>query len=886
MIMADEGDSLSKYREKRDFTKTREPAGVVAKTTGNRFLIQKHAATRLHYDFRLELDGVLKSWAVTRGPSYNPNDKRLAVEVEDHPVDYGHFEGTIPKGEYGGGTVMLWDEGTWEPIGDPHEGLKTGDFKFIVHGTRLQGSWVLARMKPRPQDRGRNNWLLIKHRDETSNDEDAEAWLEAHATSVVSGRTMEEIAADPGKEWSAGGEHQVAPQAKATPSRKASLAPSKTAKTKLPPLAFQDLELATLADAVPAGPEWVHEVKFDGYRTEALVDNGQVRLMTRKGLDWTHKYAEVARVLAALDARQAILDGEIVAVTEQGVSSFSKLKDELGAERSDNLQYYVFDLLALDGEDLTRLPLLERKSRLQTLLGRSTFEGRVIYSEHFTENPDFLPSACRLDMEGIISKRVDSVYSGRRGKTWLKIKCHKRQEFVIVGYTESTHAGRGFRSLLLGYYEEGALQFAGKVGTGFNAQSMDDIRDKLDAVPVIPKPFKKLPPDVGKGIWIEPKLVCEVEFTEWTPEGRLRHPSFQGLREDKAASSVGRDREAPVTAAVKAAEVEVKEASAETKPKAAAKSHRHPAANLRAVKSDRVDVGGIGVSHPDRVVFPADGITKLEIVQYYDAVSKHILPHLVGRPLSLVRVPDTIEGQQFFQRHLPEHGGLHNVSSIDVPLKGRVEDYMMIDGKLGLLSLAQWGGIEFHPWGCHADTPALPDRMIFDLDPDPGSPWSAVIEAAAEVRDRMKELGLQSFLKTTGGKGLHVVIPIERKFSWPAIKAFTRAIAESMEHDNPSHFIATMSKAKRSGKIFVDYLRNDHTATAACAFSVRARPGATVSTPLDWSELKTSLDPKAFDIHTLPKRLKSEATDPWQDFFAVKQGLQQAILEALHIKPL
>ena len=651
----------------------------------------------------------------------------------------------------------------------------------------------------------------------------------------------------------------------------------------LPPLAFRDLELATLADAVPPGPEWVHEVKFDGYRTEALVDNGQVRLMTRKGLDWTHKYREIARVLAALDARQAILDGEIVAVSDTGVSSFSKLKDELGAERSENLQYYVFDLMELDGEDLTRLPLLERKRRLESLLGRSRFEGRVIYSEHFAENPDFLPNACGLDMEGIISKRVDSVYSGRRGKTWLKVKCHKRQEFVIVGFTDSTHAGRGFRSLLLGYYDKGELQFAGKVGTGFNADSMADIRDKLDDVPVIAKPFKKLPPDVGKGTWIEPRLVCEVEFAEWTPEGRLRHPSFQGLREDKPASGVGRDREAPVRLAAKAAEAEVAKTPAAhgTRPVA---SHRHPAAQLKAVKSDRVDVGGIGVSHPDRVVFPADGITKLEIVQYYDAISAHILPHLAGRPLSLVRVPDTIDGQKFFQRHLPEYGGLHNVRATKVPIKGRTEEYMMIDSKPGLLSLAQWGGIELHPWGCRADAPLLPDRMIFDLDPDPGSPWAAVIAAAGEVRDRMKEFGMQSFLKTTGGKGLHVVIPIERQFGWPAIKAFTRAIAESMEHDTPSRFIATMSKAKRAGKIFVDYLRNDHTATAACAYSVRARPGATVSTPLDWSELKVALDPKAYDIRTLPQRLKTQATDPWADFFAVKQGLRADILEALRIK--
>ena len=663
--------------------------------------------------------------------------------------------------------------------------------------------------------------------------------------------------------------------------------PVKARETTVAPQAFQELELATLADAVPAGPEWVHEVKFDGYRTEALVDNGQVRLMTRSGLDWTHKYQEIARVLAALDAHQAILDGEIVAVTDQGVSSFSKLKEELGAERSENLQYYLFDLLALDGEDLRRRPLLERKARLEALLARSSFEGRVIYSEHFAENPDFLPNACRLDMEGIISKRVDSIYSGRRGKTWLKVKCHKRQEFVIVGFTESSHVGRGFRSLLLGYYDKGVLQFAGKVGTGFNANSMADIRDKLDAIAVIPKPFKKLPPDVGRGTWIEPKLVCEVEFTEWTPEGRLRHPSFQGLREDKPAASVGRDRSAPVAIAAKAAEIEVtaetSKVDIEADTKGKAKTHRHPSTPLKTAKSDRIDVGGIGISHPDRIVYPADGITKLDLARYYDVIADHMLPHVSGRPLSVVRVPDTIEGQQFFQRHLPEHGGLHNVTEIEVPIKTRTEAYMMIEDKLGLLSLSQWGCIEFHPWGCHADKPLLPDRMIFDLDPDPGAPWQNIIDGVAEVRSRMAELGLQSFLKTTGGKGLHVVVPIERKFGWPAIKAFTRAIAESMAHDSPERFIANMSKEKRKGKIFVDYLRNDLTATAASAFSVRARPGATVSTPLDWSELGPTLDPKIFDIHTVPARLEAQKVDPWQDFFDLKQNLRQDILDALKI---
>ena len=641
-------------------------------------------------------------------------------------------------------------------------------------------------------------------------------------------------------------------------------------------LAFRPLELATLADAVPQGPEWVHEVKFDGYRTLTVIDAGNVTMYSRSGLDWTSKYQALADRLTGLDIDNAILDGEIVALNEHGASSFSKLKDELGLGRSDELQYYVFDLLVLNGEELSSLPLVERKARLEPLIKSKDFDNHIIYSEHFTENPDFLPHLCRMDMEGIISKRLDSTYTGKRSRAWLKVKCHKRQEFLIVGFTDSTHAGRGFRSLLLGYYDKGQLKFAGKVGTGFNAESLADIRAKLDQIPVIPKPFKKLPPDVGRGTWIEPQLVCEIEFTEWTPEGRLRHPSFQGLREDKKPASVGRDKEMPVDKAVKAAEAEV----AKETPK-----RRHPSAPLKGPKSDRIDVGGVGISHPNRVVFPADGITKLEIAQFYHAVADRMLPHIVGRPLSLLRVPDDIGGQQFFQRHLPENGGLHNVASVDVPVKDRIEEYMMIENELGLLSLAQWGGIELHPWGCKADNPLLPDRMIFDLDPDPGAPWKNVVDGAAEVRNRMQELGLESFLKTTGGKGLHVVVPIERRFGWSAIKAFTRAIAESMAHDSPDRFIANMSKAKRKGRIFVDYLRNDLTSTAVSAFSVRARPGAGVSTPLFWKELTPALKPSEFNMRTVQARLDKQKQDPWGDYWSVKQELRPEILTALKIAP-
>ncbi|OYW79253.1 MAG: DNA ligase, partial [Asticcacaulis sp. 32-58-5] len=461
---------MAKYRQKRNFAKTQEPEGILAETSEFRFVVQKHAANRLHYDLRLELDGVLKSWAVTRGPSLNPADKRLAVQTEDHPVAYHTFEGTIPKSEYGGGTMMIWDEGTWEPIGDPREGLRRGDLKFNLSGHRLAGSWALVRMKRRPQDGNRDNWLLIKHKDAAAVDDDAEAWLDTMVTSVASGRSMEEIAS---------GAVSLKPRAKA-PAAKRSKPNARRKAADMKPLAFQPLELATLADAVPPGDDWVHEVKFDGYRTLAVIDQGKVRLMTRSGLDWTDKYKAVARALETLDVSQALVDGEIVAIDERGQSNFSRLKDELSAGRSEALQFYAFDLLNIDGEDLRKQTLVKRKSRLEALLNGQELQGKVHYSEHFKANQDFLPRVCGMQMEGIISKRLDSVYSGRRGKAWLKVKCHKRQEFVIVGFSESDHAGRGFRSLLLGYYEGKVLHFAGKVGTGFNLERIQEIRGKLD----------------------------------------------------------------------------------------------------------------------------------------------------------------------------------------------------------------------------------------------------------------------------------------------------------------------------------------------------------------------------------------------------------------------
>lgn len=844
-------DNLEKYRQKRDFKITAEPEGIVKKAAGHRYLIQKHAATRLHYDFRLELDGTLKSWAVTKGPSLDPADRRLAVEVEDHPVSYGTFEGTIPKGQYGGGTVMLWDEGSWEPIGDPREGLKKGDLKFRLNGKRLQGEWVLVRMKPRPQDKEKHNWLLIKHEDGYSREGDHDQFLIDNDTSIASGRNMDEIAAGEGggKVWKT--------------------RPAKTAATAK--LAFIEPELATLADAIPNGKNWVHEIKFDGYRTLAYIEDGSVRMLTRTGLEWTPKFQSVADRLAGLDVRSAIIDGEIVALNTAGRSSFTALKNALSAGKSADLQYYVFDLLHLNGEDLRGLPLLDRKARLAGLLKRHDFAGRVNLSEHFFEaDKGFLNKICDLEMEGLICKRADAPYISGRAKAWLKVKCHKRQEFVIGGFTEPSHSERGIGALLLGYYEEERFVYAGRCGTGFDRETSVALRKALDVLATAKSPYDDtLAADARRGAhYVTPKLVCEVEFTEWTDDGRLRHPSFQGLREDKPAEEVGRDREWHVTKAIMAPEP-TSTPAAKTKAKA-------------PKTKNEAEVAGIRISHPDRVIFPALGITKLQLAEYYDSIADRMLPYIINRPISMLRCPEGLSDSCFFQRHIG-HGGMKHVYDTGVKVKGRDEDYVMIRDREGLITLIQWGVIEIHPWGAFADAPDKPNQIIFDLDPDPETPWYNVIEGVREVKTRLDEFGLKSFLKTTGGKGLHVVVPLTPKHGWASIKPFTRAIAHSMAHDQPDHYVAVASKAARKGKIFIDYLRNDLTATAVAPYAVRAREGAGVATPLFWDELSVKLKPSDYNISTLAERLSRLKSDPWADFLGTQQTIGEDILKALRI---
>jgi bifunctional non-homologous end joining protein LigD len=825
-------DTLPRYREKRDFTKTSEPEGKSAAKSGHRYLIQKHAATRLHYDFRLELDGVLKSWAVTRGPSLDPHDKRLAVEVEDHPVSYGTFEGTIPKGQYGGGTVMLWDEGTWEPMGDPQKGLESGKLEFALHGKRLQGAWTLVRMRHREKDKGRHNWLLIKRSDKAAKAGDNDRLLKNNDASVSSGRTMEKIAAAEDRVWQSEKEDE---------------------KSKLPP--FFPPQLATLTDALPRGEEWVHEIKFDGYRALAFIENKSVHIFTRTGQDWTHKFRTLAERLAKLPVKTAILDGEIVALNEEGTSSFKALQNALSEGKDEALQYYVFDLLFLNGEDLRELPLLKRRERLEPLLKSKVLSKHVFYSEHFAaQDEGILKRLCGNHIEGVVSKRADAPYMSGRGTSWLKTKCHRRQEFVIGGFTLPTHSQRGIGALLLGYYDKEKLIYAGKVGTGFGNGSSLSLRKKLDATLQESTSFDSVAADGKRGAkWVKPKLVCEVEFTEWTPDGRLRHPSFQGLREDKPADTIQRDNPMKAKPTKKSAE-----------------------------QADST-VSGIGITHPDRIIYPNTDITKKQLAEYYLAVADHILPHVKNRPLSMVRCPGGIGEPCFFQRHIA-NGQSPYLHDTGIPVKGRNESYLMIEDVKGLITLVQWGTIELHPWGCQSDKPDLPDRIIFDLDPDSAVSWELVIEAAREIGQRMKEFGLESFVKTTGGKGLHVVIPIARSLTWKPIKAFARALAESMQSDNPKRYIAKANKEARKGKIFVDYLRNDLTATSVAPFSSRAREGATVSFPIAWKEVKTSLQPKSFTIETVPDLLRKGGTDPWKDLPQMKQKIVKRHLQALKIE--
>ena len=856
---------LAAYVAKRDFTQTREPGGGAAGAPGARlrFVIQKHDATRLHYDLRLELDGVFKSWAVTRGPSLDPADKRLAVEVEDHPLDYGDFEGTIPQGQYGGGTVQLWDRGYWTPEGmTAAAGLESGDLKFTLEGARLHGSWVLVRMK---HDRAggtskRVNWLLIKHRDAAVGDTEA---LIGQDRSVASGRSMAAIAAGKGRApkpfmlaakgaadavWES--DHGTATELR----RAGRTHAAKPVEIEAMPR-FVEPQLCRSVDRPPAQAGWVHEVKFDGYRVQLRVEGKAAVLRTRKGLDWTAKFAAIAAAGAALP--DCIVDGEIVALDENGAPDFAALQAAIADDRTENLVFFAFDLMFAAGADLRGLPLSERKARLAAMLAKKrAAASHLRFVAHFTDGGEaVLKSACRMSLEGIVSKRLDAAYASGRHDSWVKAKCRAGHEVVIGGWTAGP-AGE-LRSLLVGVHRGKQFVYLGRVGTGFGAAVVGRVQPLLEAVAAARSPFtsKATVRRDERVRWLRPELVAEIQFAGWTGDGMVRQAAFKGLRADKPADEVV--AEAP--------------ARPETTPTALPVAGRSKTGPV---------VMNVPISHPDKALWPEAGedkvpVTKLDLARYYEAVGPWLLRHLKGRPCSIIRAPDGIGGEIFFQRHaMPGSSNLLTLATVS----GDRKPYLQIDRVEGLAAVAQVAAVELHPWNCQPFAPDVPGRLVFDLDPAPDVEFAAVIAAAKEIRERLEALGLVAFCKTTGGKGLHVVTPLTAPkkggLDWAAAKAFAQEVCRRMASDRPERYLLNMAKKLRSGKIFLDYLRNDRMSTAVAPLSPRIRPGAPVSMPLQWSQLRAGLEPRRYTLRSVPGLLgKSTA---WANYCDSERPLEVA----------
>lgn len=806
-------DTLQTYRQKRNFKVTEEPSGQRRKPAkGDSFVVQKHAARRLHYDFRLELDGVLKSWAVTRGPSYNTRDKRLAVRTEDHPLDYAHFEGTIPEGEYGAGAVIVWDNGRWAPHQDPHEGLAKGKLSFDLYGQRMHGKWSLVRMARDKTGKGKENWLLLKEIDDFANDEVGETLLDIFPTSIVSGRTIDDIANG---------------------------AKASAAKAEAP--AFVKPQLADLYDAPPEGAGWLHEIKFDGYRIVAVKKGDAVRFYTRTGLDWTAKFAALTPAIAALPCESAVIDGEITVLGPQQRTDFSALQAALSEGKGDFI-YYVFDLLHLDGRNLRDLPLRERKARLKVLTSASRKASRLLYSDHFEgQGAAFHAKAGEMGLEGIVSKDAAAPYRSGRSASWRKIKCANEQEFVIVGYSESDKKGRAFSSLLVGYYDDaGALTYAGRVGTGFTETTLDTLGKRLKALRLPKRPDLNKLVHRSDAVYVKPELVAQVGFIGWTADDVIRHAVFKGLRQDKRAKAVKKE----VAAMAKTSEA-----------------------------GGAARFAGVRLTHPEKLLFPGEGITKQDIADYYLRVAGRMLPYIEDRLVSLVRCPQGTGPDCFFQRHASQ-GFPKAFSRLTVKeSEGGEEEYIYLKDVSGLVSAAQIGALELHIWGSRIKSVEKPDRIVFDLDPDEGLGFSDLKKAALHVRDLLESIGLRAFVMATGGKGLHLVCPVLPKHEWPQVKAFTRAIAETLAAQWPERYTANIRKASRKGRIFVDYLRNDRTATAICPYSTRNKPGAPIAIPLAWealTSLKSAHPVTVRDASALDRLLPD---DPWRDYFSVKQTL-------------
>ncbi|MBC7897076.1 MAG: DNA ligase D [Cytophagaceae bacterium] len=833
--------SLAEYKRKRDFLRTPEPAGATPRRAKRQlaFVVQKHAATRLHFDFRIELDGVLKSWAVTRGPSDNPRDKRLAVQVEDHPLEYGGFEGTIPKGAYGGGTVMLWDVGHWEPVGDPHEGLAKGSLRMRIHGSRMQGEWSLVRMKKDGRS-ARENWLLIKHRDEFAKDE--ESLVLSFTTSVKTARDLDEITANARPKSARA---KTTAKAKTSPTPRARRAPADRRATpghgkRLP--AFVDPQLATLVDDMPQDDGWLFETKFDGYRCLAAVAGERVKMYTRNGNDWTRRFDQLVAPLAQLTKGSALIDGEVCVLDDKGRTDFTRLKQGLAAEAP--LVFFAFDLLSLDGVDLRKRPLLERKERLATLLGSLPDDGAIRSSSHDLENGQrVLDALCAKGFEGVIAKRADAPYRGGRSRAWLKVKCERRQEFVIGGWSPSTRRD-SFASLLVGTWLGDTLQYRGRVGTGFDREEARALARKLSARARQTTPFADVPPNIARGArWVRPDLVAEVQFTEFTPDGYMRHPSYLGLRGDKPAREVVDEKPQPSTGPVLSAATGV-EAAARRK---------------------------VRLTSPERVVYPEQGVTKAMLVAYYDAIAERMLPYIVDRPLALLRCPQGRAKQCFFQKH--DTGGFPAaMKTVEIAdNQGTVDEYFYITDVGGLIAGTQMNVLEWHLWGARRDKVERPERLIFDLDPAEGIPFADVRTAAQDIGRALKGLGLVSFPLLSGGKGIHVIAPIARRATWESAKAFSRAFAQHVTALEPDRFIATASKARREGLIYIDYLRNERGASAIAPWSCRSRAGAPVAVPVSWDELERINRADQFSLDDAVAQ--ASEGDPWPGYLTLVQAL-------------
>ncbi len=891
--------ALTVYRTKRDFSKTAEPSGEerVAPSPRLRFIVQKHAARQLHYDLRLEWEGVFKSWAVARGPSLDPADKRLAVEVEDHPLDYGDFEGTIPRGEYGGGTVQLWDRGYWSPEGalSTEEAVKKGDLKFTLDGSRLQGSWVLVRMRGDRFDGKRTNWLLIKHRDAGAKPGDADALL-GEDRSVASGRSMEQIAAGVGRRpkpfmlagtklaradavWTGKSpdEHGKPPDGRTT---------ARDTEARRKPLIVREVpkfiepQFCKLAERPPDHPGWGHEVKLDGYRAQLRVNGGRAVVRTRTGLDWTSRFAAIAKNAEALP--DCLVDGEVVALDKRGLPSFGALQAALSEEKSENLVFFAFDLLFEGREDLRALPLTERKARLEKLIGSRDLGGRIRYVAHLVSNAEaVLSSARNMGLEGIVSKKLDAPYRSGRAGSWIKTKCRPGQEVILGGWT--TEDGT-VRSLLAGARRDGRLVYVGRIGTGFGHAVAASLLPRLQKLTRETSPFggdnapgAAASPKERNVRWLEPTLVAEIEFAGWTESGMIREAAFKGLREDKDAKEVV----AEMTSANRSSN-KLPEPPRAPKPPKSLKSPTSLKPAKPPAPRPAAEVLGVTISKPDKALWPDAGdgkpVTKLDLARYFESIGEWMMPHLTGRPCSLLRAPDGLGGQQFFQRHAM--AGMSDLFE-SVKVRGDRAAYVQIDRIEALAAVAQIGALELHPWNCAPNDPEVAGRLVFDLDPAPDVKFEAVIAAALEVRERLKMVGLVSFCKTTGGKGLHVVTPLtegEDAVKWPIAKDFAHLICAQMAQDSPALYLDTMSKSQRAGRIFLDYLRNDRLSTAVAVLSPRARAGASVSMPIAWKDVKKGLAPQSFSVRTAPQLLAK--TKPWKDYTEGARSLADAIKQA------